>query len=118
MNYFLDVLKKYAVFSGRARRKEYWMYMLFVAISYLLLLGIGYAVNAVWIGFIFYAAVLLPTLGVTVRRLHDTGRSGWWILFGLVPLVGGITLFVFYCLDGDQSENKYGHNPKYAPAHA
>ena len=116
MNYFIEALKKYAVFSGRARRKEYWMFILFAGIAYLALLGIGYAIDMVWIGIIFYLAILLPALGVAVRRLHDTGRSGWWILFGLVPLVGGITLLVFYCLDGDQGENKYGHNPKLAPA--
>ncbi|MDX2548841.1 DUF805 domain-containing protein [Streptomyces sp. WI04-05B] len=116
MNYFLDVLKKYAVFSGRARRKEYWMFVLFAGIAYLALLAIGYAIDMVWIAFVLELAILLPALGVAVRRLHDTNRSGWWILFGLVPLVGGITLLVFYCLDGDQGENQYGHNPKYAPA--
>ncbi|MDW4909821.1 DUF805 domain-containing protein [Streptomyces sp. ADMS] len=118
MNYFVEVLKKYAVFSGRARRKEYWMFVLFASIIYVALLGIGYAIDMVWIGIIFYLGILLPALGVTVRRLHDTGRSGWWVLFGLIPLAGPITLLVFYCLDGDQGENKYGHNPKFVPAHA
>ncbi|WP_030322253.1 DUF805 domain-containing protein [Streptomyces sp. NRRL B-3229] len=117
MNYFLDVLKKYAVFSGRARRKEYWMYMLFVAIIYVVLLVIGIAAKVTWLPIIFYVAILLPSLGVTIRRLHDTGRSGWWILFGLVPLVGGITLFVFSVLDSEPGDNKYGPNPKLAPAH-
>ncbi|MFF0090297.1 DUF805 domain-containing protein [Streptomyces canus] len=118
MNYFLDALKKYAVFSGRARRKEYWMYALFVGIIYAVLLGIGIAAKMVWLPIIFYVAILLPSLAVTVRRLHDTGRSGWWILFGLVPLVGGITLFVFSVLDSEPVDNKYGPNPKaLAPAH-
>ena len=61
---------------------------------------------------IYYVAVLLPSLGVFVRRLHDTGRSGWWILFGIVPLVGGITLLVFACLEGERSQNAYGPDPK------
>ncbi|WP_405817720.1 DUF805 domain-containing protein [Streptomyces sp. NBC_01390] len=117
MNYFIEALKKYAVFSGRARRKEYWMFILFAVIGYLALLGIGYAIDMVWIAFVFYAALLLPALGVSVRRLHDTNRSGWWFFFGLVPLVGGITLLVFYCLDGDQGENNYGSSPKFGPAH-
>ncbi|MFK4101074.1 DUF805 domain-containing protein [Streptomyces sp. NPDC019531] len=117
MSWFIEVLKKYAVFSGRARRKEYWMYMLFVAIIYVVLLGIGLAAKMTWLPIIFYVGILLPSLGVTIRRLHDTGRSGWWILFGFVPLVGGITLFVFSVLDGEPGENKYGPNPKFAPAH-
>ena len=118
MNYFLDVLKKYAVFSGRARRKEYWMYTLFVTIIYIVLAVIGVVAKQTWIPIVFYVGILLPSLGVLVRRLHDTGRSGWWVLFGLVPLAGGITLLVFTCLDGEPSDNKYGANPKgLAPAH-
>ncbi|MEU9173730.1 DUF805 domain-containing protein [Streptomyces sp. NPDC048420] len=117
MSWFIEVLKKYAVFSGRARRKEYWMYMLFVVIIYAVLLGIGIAAKVAWLPIIFYVGILLPSLGVTIRRLHDTGRSGWWILFGLVPLVGGITLFVFSVLDSEPGDNKYGPNPKLAPAH-
>ncbi|MET7692266.1 DUF805 domain-containing protein [Streptomyces sp. NPDC005483] len=118
MNYFLDVLKKYAVFSGRARRKEYWMYTLFVTIIYIVLAVIGAVAKQAWIPIIFYVAILLPSLAVLVRRLHDTGRSGWWVLFGLVPLAGGITLLVFTCLDGEPGENKFGPNPKgFAPAH-
>jgi uncharacterized membrane protein YhaH (DUF805 family) len=118
MNYFLDVLKKYAVFSGRARRKEYWMYILFVAIIYIVLAVIGVATKQTWIPIVFYVGILLPSLGVLVRRLHDTGRSGWWVLFSLVPLVGGITVLVFVCLDSEPGDNKYGPNPKaFAPAH-
>lgn len=118
MNYFLDVLKKYAVFSGRARRKEYWMFVLFSSIIYVALLGIGFAIDMVWLPVVFELAILLPTWGVAVRRLHDTGRTGWWLLFGIIPIVGTITLLVFTCLDGEAGENKYGHNPKFVPAHA
>ena len=118
MSWFIEVLKKYAVFSGRARRKEYWMFALFAGIIYVLFLVIGLATKQSWITFIPYLAFLLPGLAVTARRLHDTGRSGWWILFSFVPLVGGITLFVFSVLDSEPGDNKYGPNPKgLAPAH-
>ena len=112
MSWFIEVLKKYAVFSGRARRKEYWMYTLFVVIIYAVLLGIGIAIKTPIIAIVFYIAILLPSLAVGVRRLHDTGRSGWWLLFGLVPLVGGITLLVFTCTDSKPGPNQYGPNPK------
>ena len=116
MNYFIEALKKYAVFSGRARRKEYWMFTLFVAIISIVLAIVDAIIGVQILSLVFTLAILLPGLGVGVRRLHDTGRSGWWILFGIVPLVGSITLLVFACLDGDAGENKYGHNPKLAPA--
>jgi uncharacterized membrane protein YhaH (DUF805 family) len=112
MSWFIEVLKKYAVFSGRARRKEYWMYTLFVVIIYAVLLGIGIAIKTPVIAILFYVAILVPSLAVGVRRLHDTGRSGWWLLFGLVPLVGGITLLVFTCTDSKPGPNQYGPNPK------
>ncbi|WP_406429052.1 DUF805 domain-containing protein [Streptomyces sp. NBC_01589] len=113
MHWYLDVLKKYAVFSGRARRQEYWMFTLFNVIAVIILAVLDKVIGTspALIG-IYYLAVLLPSLGVFVRRLHDTGRSGWWILFGLVPLVGGITLLVFSCLEGERSQNAYGPDPK------
>ncbi|GAA3903584.1 DUF805 domain-containing protein [Streptomyces lacrimifluminis] len=117
MNYYLDVLKKYAVFSGRARRKEYWMFTLFSLIVDVVLVVIDSFIGVQILSGVYALAVLLPTLAVAARRLHDTGRSGWWILFGIIPVVGWITLLVFLCLDGEQGENKYGHNPKFAPAH-
>lgn len=118
MSWFIEALKKYAVFSGRARRKEYWMYVLFVTIIYIALAIVGAVTKQMWIPIVFYVAILLPSLAVLVRRLHDTNRSGWWVLFGLVPLAGGITLLVFSCLEGEQGDNQYGANPKgLAPAH-
>jgi uncharacterized membrane protein YhaH (DUF805 family) len=116
MSWFLEALKKYAVFSGRARRKEYWMYTLFITIIYIVLAVISSASKSAGIALlvIFYLAILLPSVAVGVRRLHDTGRSGWWLLFGIVPLVGGITLLVFTCLDSQPGPNKYGPNPKEA----
>jgi uncharacterized membrane protein YhaH (DUF805 family) len=121
MSWFLEALKKYAVFSGRARRKEYWMYTLFVGIVYLVLMVLSLATKSslfTILVVIFWLAVVIPSLAVGVRRLHDTGRSGWWLLFGIVPLVGGITLLVFSCLDSEPGQNKYGPNPKEAPVYA
>ncbi|HEY9433145.1 MAG TPA: DUF805 domain-containing protein [Blastocatellia bacterium] len=123
MNWYLDVLKKYAVFNGRARRKEYWMFFLFnVIISIVLLIVDGIlGTSAVpgtmgLFGAIYLLALLVPGIAVAVRRLHDTGRSGWWILIGLVPFVGGIVLIVFLVQDSTPGENQFGKNPKMVTA--
>ncbi len=117
MNWYLDVLKKYAVFSGRARRQEYWMFVLFYVISYVLLGIIEGIVNLSGILTGIYAlAVLVPSLAVGARRLHDTGRSGWWLLIALIPLVGAIVLIYFAVQDSQPGENQYGPNPKQAVA--
>ncbi|MEF2966993.1 DUF805 domain-containing protein [Paenibacillus sp. M1] len=114
MDWYLKVLKNYVGFEGRARRKEYWMFVLFnFIISFILgfvsgLIGIGNI-----LGYLYSLAVLLPSLAVLFRRLHDTGKSGWWVLISLIPVVGTIILLVFTCLDGDEGINKYGPNPKY-----
>ncbi|MBC7271754.1 MAG: DUF805 domain-containing protein [Streptomyces sp.] len=118
MSWFIEVIKKYAVFSGRARRKEYWMFVLFYLIFYVVLAAVGAAIDAVWLPVLLTVALLLPGLGVNVRRLHDTGRSGWWILIGLVPLVGSIVMLVFTCSDSQPGPNQYGPNPKEAPVAA
>ncbi|MEV7447895.1 DUF805 domain-containing protein [Streptomyces nigra] len=119
MNWYLDVLKKYATFSGRARRKEYWMFVLFNTIAYILLMVIDLAtIGSGVLAIIYEVAVLLPSLAVGVRRLHDTDRSGWWLLIALIPLVGAIILLVFLASDGKSEANKYGLNPKLAPAAA
>ncbi|MFC9796855.1 DUF805 domain-containing protein [Streptomyces sp. NPDC057695] len=117
MNWYLDVIKKYAVFSGRARRKEFWMFQLFNFIISIVLVAIGTAIDFSLLSTIYSLAVLLPSLGVTIRRLHDTGRSGWWILIGLVPIVGFIVLIVFTASEGEQQQNAHGPNPKLAPAY-
>ncbi|WP_053646308.1 MULTISPECIES: DUF805 domain-containing protein [unclassified Streptomyces] len=117
MNWYLDVLKKYAVFSGRARRKEFWMFTLFNFIAAVILAILDNVLGIQILSLIYTLAVFLPALGVSVRRLHDTGRSGWWILIALVPLIGGIVLLVFNCLEGEQQQNAYGPNPKLAPAY-
>ncbi|MFD0696197.1 DUF805 domain-containing protein [Paenibacillus sp. GCM10027628] len=113
MEWYLKVLKNYVGFSGRARRKEYWMFTLFSFIASIILtiLDKVTGLNNVLTG-LYSLAVLLPSLAVAFRRLHDTGRTAWWILIGLIPLIGAIILLVFNCQDSQPYENKYGPNPK------
>lgn len=119
MNWYLSVLKNYATFSGRARRKEYWMFTLFNFIIYIVLtildgaLGlVNYETGFGVLSGLYTLAVLIPGLAVLVRRLHDTNRSGWWVLISFVPLIGLIVLLVFACLDSQKGNNKYGAYPK------
>ncbi len=123
MNWYLEVLKKYAVFSGRARRKEYWFFVLFnIIISIVLAVidGVTGSFSAEagmgLLGGIYTLAVLIPGIAVSVRRLHDTERSGWWLLIALVPLIGAIVLLVFMAQDSKPGQNQYGANPKEATA--
>ncbi|HEX6982480.1 MAG TPA: DUF805 domain-containing protein [Balneolaceae bacterium] len=124
MHWYIKVLKDYAEFEGRARRKEYWMFTLINS-----LIGIAFglvtvisgnaggeaAINIFMILYIIYTfAVFVPSLAVSVRRLHDTGRTGWWLLIGLIPFIGPIIILVFMVLDSNQDENQYGANPKAA----
>ncbi|MER7696280.1 MULTISPECIES: DUF805 domain-containing protein [unclassified Streptomyces] len=115
MDWYLAVLKNYAGFSGRARRKEYWMFALISFVISLVLSIIGGLIGADFLSYIYTVAILVPTLAVGVRRLHDTGRSGWWLLIGLIPLVGAIILIVFLASEGKPETNQYGVNPKLAP---
>src|SRR5271157_1952447 len=119
MNWYLMVWKKYAQFSGRSRRNEFWMFTLINILIYVLLYGAGLALVDSGIGkallglcAIYGLAILIPSLAVTVRRLHDTGRSGWWWFISLVPLVGGLILLIFCVLDSEPGTNQYGPNPK------
>jgi uncharacterized membrane protein YhaH (DUF805 family) len=119
MNWFLVALGKFATFSGRSRRKEYWYFTLVYLIAEVVLAVIDMATGlyseSTGIGVlsgIFALAMLLPSLSVTVRRLHDTGRSAWWLLIGLIPLLGAIVLLVFMMLDGESGSNRFGENPK------
>ena len=113
MNWYFEVLKKYAVFDGRAHRTEFWLFFLFsFIISFFLGVIVG-LVGSLWFITTLYAlAVLIPGLAVSVRRLHDTNRSGWWILTGLVPILGWIALLIFYVEDSRPGANQYGPNPK------
>ena len=116
MHWYTDVIKKYAVFSGRATRPEFWWFALCNAIVFAVIYivvgiiagrGTGQAV-----GDLYLLAVFLPSLGVAIRRLHDTDRTGWWYLLVLIPIIGGIVLLVFMVLASDPGPNKYGPNPQ------
>ncbi|MBB5736914.1 MULTISPECIES: DUF805 domain-containing protein [Xanthomonas] len=127
MEWMLLPLKRYADFNGRSRRKEYWMFMLLQAIV-LLVLGGLFGVAAALMGgengpgalawliaaimVIVVLAFIVPSIAVTVRRLHDQGKSGWFYLISLVPYVGGFIVLVFMCLEGTPGANEYGENPK------
>ncbi len=133
MSDYINVFKKYADFQGRARRKEYWMFtlintlisavvitiLLIIGLSGILLGGSGTVAGApvlyyasVAILWIYALAILIPSLAVTVRRLHDAGHSGWRLLLALIPIVGGIIIFVFTVSDSKPGDNQYGPNPK------
>lgn len=119
MSYYLEAFKKYAVFSGRARRAEFWYFVLFnVIVAFVLaLIGglIGAAIGDGYAGIlsgIYGLAVIIPTLALWVRRLHDIDRTGWWVLINLIPLVGAIVLLVFALTPGTPGSNQYGPDPK------
>ena len=111
-----SALGQYAGFRGRARRSEYWWFVLFFVLVYLgaaLIDGILFGFPLLVVGVLL--GLFVPNLAVSVRRLHDTNRSGWWLLLNLVPF-GGIVVLVFQCLDSDMGPNQYGPSPKYQPA--
>ncbi|MGL6315729.1 DUF805 domain-containing protein [Vibrio sp. WXL103] len=112
MEWYFAVLKKYAVFTGRARRQEYWMFVLFNVIISIAIALIERVIGTHFIGGLYSLAVFIPSLAVAVRRLHDTGRTGWWVLVCLIPLIGLIVLIVFTIKDSDAGDNEYGPNPK------
>ncbi len=118
MEWYISALKRYAEFSGRSRRKEYWLFVLFnFVISFVLSLidaatgtlnvesGVGLLSG------IYSLAVIIPSIAVIVRRLHDIGRTGWWLLIIFVPIVGWLVILIFACFDSDD-DNQYGPNPK------
>jgi uncharacterized membrane protein YhaH (DUF805 family) len=108
------VLERYAQFTGRSRRAEFWWYALaglIIGIAFNILIAIS---SFFWVIYAIYGlAVLIPGLAVGVRRLHDTDKSGWWLLIALVPLVGIIVLIVFWATDGTPGPNQYGASEKY-----
>lgn len=107
-----SAFSKYVTFSGRARRSEFWWFTLFTVILYIIAGIIDRAIGNSVLTIIVGLGLLLPSLAVTARRLHDTGRSGWWILIGLIPLIGAIVLLVFECQDSQPGANSYGSSPK------
>ncbi len=119
MSWYLKVLKKYAVFSGRARRMEYWMFVLVSALISVGLMIVEYAsgMEIDWLGYgpltlLYSLFVLIPGLAVSVRRLHDIDKTGWWVLIGLIPVIGTIVLIIFTVRGGNPGDNRYGSNPK------
>ena len=113
-NYYMEVLQKYAVFSGRSRRAEFWWFAL---INWIIAVVLQLVDNAVGtggiLGGLYGLAVLLPSMGVGIRRLHDTDRSGWWLLLIFIPIIGWIALIYFYAQDSQVDPNQYGPSPKY-----
>ena len=118
MNWYISVLKQYAVFSGRARRTEYWMFVLCNVIVMLLLGMVDKLIGGdnELMSSIYSLAVLLPSLAVAARRLHDTDRSAWWQLLGLIPIIGTLVLIYFMVCNGQQGPNRFGDDPKAAPS--
>jgi uncharacterized membrane protein YhaH (DUF805 family) len=119
MSWYIEALKKYALFKGRARRREFWMFTLFniifIVASVILDDLLGTVMKSTGFGIIYTVyvlAVLVPGFAVAVRRLHDLGKSGWWWFVNLIPFVGSIWFIVLMVTDGQPAENKYGPNPK------
>tara|TARA_B110000503_G_scaffold124249_1_gene190619 strand:+ start:1224 stop:1610 length:387 start_codon:yes stop_codon:yes gene_type:complete len=122
MENFIGPLRKYAVWKGRARRSEYWYFMLFILVMTIVLTFVDFMTGTFsldpesgeigLLSTLFSLFVFLPQLAVSIRRLHDTGRSGWWCWIVLLPVIGVITLLVFDCLDSQPGSNEYGANPK------
>jgi|SRR5215210_7719983 len=106
-------LRKYATFSGRARRSEYWWFALANVLAVIVATVIDQILGNSIVSLLVTLGLLLPSLAVTVRRLHDTGRSGFWWFIALVPFVGAVVLLVFECLDSTPGDNQYGPSPKY-----
>ena len=111
MEHFIGALKKYADFEGRATRTEYWMFILHYIKYYDVLVVIDSSIESLLLSTIYYLGLLVPSISVAARRLHDTGRSGWWQLLSLVPIIGTIIVIIFLVQDS-REENKYGPNHK------
>jgi uncharacterized membrane protein YhaH (DUF805 family) len=123
MSWYLMVWKRYADFSGRSRRKELWMFTLIQSLILIVFYAVAVAglrspvlaTSAGMLTMIYVLAAMIPNLAVSIRRLHDIGKSGWWLLISLIPLAG-LVILVFYCLDSDPADNEYGPSPKPGPA--
>ena len=107
-----SAFRQYATFAGRARRSEFWFFVLFMVLAQAIAGAIDEAATNGVVGGVLSIALLLPSLSVGVRRLHDNGRSGWWILVGLVPVVGWIIMVIWYCQPGETGPNRFGPDPR------
>ncbi len=120
LDWMLMPLRRYADFSGRSRRKEYWMFVLGVLIVTIVLsivegiLGLSGMVAGAYgpVTALFFLGIIVPSIAVQVRRMHDQDKSGWWVLIALIPLIGSIVLLVFMCLEGTRGDNRFGADPK------
>jgi len=116
MKWYIEALRKYAVFHGRARRREFWLFTIINTLIGLVLASFDGTFQASGgygaVSGLYALGTLIPSLAVSVRRLHDTDRSGWWLLLSLVPFIGCLILFVVWLLAGDQAVNRYGPNPR------
>tara|TARA_B100001559_G_scaffold274576_1_gene244678 strand:+ start:156 stop:533 length:378 start_codon:yes stop_codon:yes gene_type:complete len=124
MEWYLKVMRdNYANFSGRARRREYWMYVLvqsIIMIGLMILdsiLGLDFELQGISLGYGYLYSIggivhFIPSLAVLVRRLHDVGKSGWFYFIGLIPLIGAIWLLILFCTEGQKQDNKWGPDPK------
>lgn len=118
--WYLKVMRQYADFDGRSRRKEYWYFVLYNFIFFCILGALDYFLGLRLLGdssfgflsMIYSIGVLIPSIAVAVRRLHDMGKSGWWYFIQLIPLIGGIWLLVLLVTDTQVGNNEYGLNPK------
>ena len=121
MKWYLHALRNYAVFRGRARRREYWIFELMTAAIalalFVLAVELGKAGYPYFLGlpFLYIVATIIPSLSSLVRRLHDTNRSGWWFWISLIPLFGPISILIFTVENSQPGENRYGPNPKQKP---
>ena len=113
-----EALKNYADFNGRARRKEYWLFILFASLGYIVTAVIDLMTGSFdeISGFgilsgLFFLGLVIPSISVQIRRLHDQDKSGWWVLIGLIPGLGTLILLVFMCLPGTNGDNRFGADP-------
>ena len=122
MKYYIKAFNNFSNFNGRARRKDYWMYLLFnlifAVVAIILDNVFGLAFESIGYGVIYllYSLItFIPSLSVSVRRLHDKSKSGWYLLLAIIPIIGGIVLLFILAANGDPGENEYGMNPKELP---
>jgi uncharacterized membrane protein YhaH (DUF805 family) len=117
MGHMFAPFRRFADFSGRSRRREYWLFQLLIGMCFVLFWVIGLSSPSnqdtalVLMGLLILVS-LVPSLAVQVRRLHDIGKSGWWLFVGIVPIIGGIWLFALYVSEGDSGPNRYGDDPR------
>lgn len=110
--WYIKCIRQFADFKGRARRKEFWMFALVNFVVSLVISIVGSIIGTTLLSTIYSLAILLPSLGVGVRRLHDVGKSGWYMLASLIPIIGWIWLLILAVQDSQPGDNQWGPNPK------